>query len=386
MFGVVVVTNAFLPALRGSAHPRIVNVSSGTGSFTWSTGANPQFDFRVAARGAGAAYRSSKAALNALPVFYAHVLADDGIKVNALARGLRATQPQPCRRHHRRRPGRGRGGCHPARHAARRRPLRTALLLRRHGGAVVRRSAVERPAVTFERCVRAATNRRWVGLTATPRRRDGLEGILHMQLGPTRHTMSDDATTALTRRDLVVHDTLTDPDAPEDAGVQAVLGLVAADTERTRQICVDVADAHRRGRNVLVFTNRTEHLEALRAELSGRHGLDPAVLKGGTGKKRHAAVLDGLRSGGAPILLLATGAYLGEGFDLPALDTLFLAFPVSGRSRVVQYVGRVTRALPDKTSVEVHDYHDTLHPLLRRMHQRRLAALKSIGFNPSAPA
>jgi len=242
------------------------------------------------------------------------------------------------------------------------------------------------PAVTFERCVRAATNRRWVGLTATPRRRDGLEGILHMQLGPTRHTMSDDGTTVLTRRDLVVHDTRTNPDAPEDAGVQAVLGLVAADAERTRQICIDVADAHRRGRNVLVFTDRTEHLEALRAGLNGRHGLDPAVLKGGTGKNRHAAVLEGLRSGAAPHLLLATGAYLDEGFDLPILDTLFLAFPISGRSRVVQYVGRVTRALPDKTSVEVHDYHDTLHPLLRRMHQRRLAALKSIGFLPTVPA
>jgi NAD(P)-dependent dehydrogenase (short-subunit alcohol dehydrogenase family) len=95
VFGVVAVTNAFLPALRGSAHPRIVNVSSGTGSFTWSTGANPQFDFRVAARGAGAAYRSSKAALNALTVFYAHALADDGIKVNALAPGLRATNLNP---------------------------------------------------------------------------------------------------------------------------------------------------------------------------------------------------------------------------------------------------------------------------------------------------
>ena len=242
------------------------------------------------------------------------------------------------------------------------------------------------PAVTFERCVRVATNRRFIGLTATPRRHDALEGILHMQLGPIRHTMSDDATMALTRRDLVVHDTLTDPDAPEDAGVQTILGLVAADTERTHQICEDVADAHRRGRNVLVFTDRTEHLEALRAELSGRHGLDPAVLKGGTGKKRHAAVLDELCTSDVPILLLATGAYLGEGFDLPTLDTLFLAFPISGRSRVVQYVGRVTRPLPDKTSVEVHDYHDTLHPLLRRMHQRRLAALKSIGFVPTAPA
>jgi NAD(P)-dependent dehydrogenase (short-subunit alcohol dehydrogenase family) len=71
VFGVVAVTNAFLPALRRSAHPRIVNVSSGTGSLTWSTGPNPQFDYRRAGTGSGAAYRSSKTALDALTVFYA---------------------------------------------------------------------------------------------------------------------------------------------------------------------------------------------------------------------------------------------------------------------------------------------------------------------------
>jgi NAD(P)-dependent dehydrogenase (short-subunit alcohol dehydrogenase family) len=95
VFGVVAVTNAFLPALRRSAHPRIVNVSSGTGSLTWSTGPNPQFDYQVAGTGSGAAYRSSKTALDALTVFYAHALADDGFKVNALAPGLRATNLNP---------------------------------------------------------------------------------------------------------------------------------------------------------------------------------------------------------------------------------------------------------------------------------------------------
>jgi superfamily II DNA or RNA helicase len=197
--------------------------------------------------------------------------------------------------------------------------------------------------------------------------------------------MSEDpAATVLVRRDLLVHETLTDPDMPEDSAVQTILGRVAADEDRTRQICVDVADAHRRGRNVLVFTDRTEHLEAIRAELSSRHGLEPAVLKGGTGKKLHKATLEGLRASDAPILLLATGAYLGEGFDLPELDTLFLTFPISGRSRIVQYVGRVTRALPGKTGVEVHDYYDSLHPLLRRMHQRRLIAFKSVRFFPTS--
>jgi NAD(P)-dependent dehydrogenase (short-subunit alcohol dehydrogenase family) len=95
VFGVIAVTNTFLPALRRSEHPRIVNVSSGTGSLTWSTGANPQFDYQAASTGSGAAYRSSKAALNALTVFYSHALADDGIKVNALAPGVRATNLNP---------------------------------------------------------------------------------------------------------------------------------------------------------------------------------------------------------------------------------------------------------------------------------------------------
>jgi NAD(P)-dependent dehydrogenase (short-subunit alcohol dehydrogenase family) len=95
VFGVVAVTNTFLPALRRSAHPRIVNVSSGTGSLTWSTGPNPQFDYQAAGTGSGAAYRSSKTALDALTVFYAQALDPDGFKVNALAPGLRATNLNP---------------------------------------------------------------------------------------------------------------------------------------------------------------------------------------------------------------------------------------------------------------------------------------------------
>ncbi|HWD07131.1 MAG TPA: SDR family oxidoreductase [Amycolatopsis sp.] len=85
VFGVLAVTNAFLPALRRSPHPRVVNISSGTGSLTWATG--DQFPHH----GSGAAYRSSKTALNALTLFYAHSLAAEGFKVNALAPGLRRT-------------------------------------------------------------------------------------------------------------------------------------------------------------------------------------------------------------------------------------------------------------------------------------------------------
>ncbi len=100
VFGVVTVTNALLPALRRSTAPRIVNVSSGTASFGWSTGPNPQFDHQVAAASGGrfAAYRSSKAALNALTLLYAQTLDGDGIKVNALAPGARRTNLNPSMR------------------------------------------------------------------------------------------------------------------------------------------------------------------------------------------------------------------------------------------------------------------------------------------------
>ena len=109
MFGVVAVTNAFLPALRQSARPRIVNISSGTGSLTWAT--DPQSRHWP---GRYAAYRSSKTALNALTVFYAHTLADDGIKVNALAPGLRRTDLNATAAASGGDPGRGRSGRGPA--------------------------------------------------------------------------------------------------------------------------------------------------------------------------------------------------------------------------------------------------------------------------------
>lgn len=100
VFGVAAVTNAFLPVLRRSPSPRIVNVSSGTASFAWSTGPNPQFDYEAAAGSGGrlAVYRSSKAALNMLTVLYAQALADDGFKVNALAPGARRTNLNPSMR------------------------------------------------------------------------------------------------------------------------------------------------------------------------------------------------------------------------------------------------------------------------------------------------
>ncbi len=105
------------------------------------------------------------------------------------------------------------------------------------------------------------------------------------------------------------------------------------------------------------------------------------------GKRARAAIIEQIENSppGKQLANVATGQYLGEGFDSPQLDTLFLAFPISFKGRLVQYTGQLMRAEEGKTTVRVYDYADTQVPVLRAMHTRRLATYKSLGFtrNPA---
>ena len=238
------------------------------------------------------------------------------------------------------------------------------------------------PAVSFEACVRTAPTRRWLGLTATPYRRDGLEGIIALQCGPIRHETSpgDLIDTALVQRRLIVHHTGF-VHGDDTASIQEVFGALVDDERRTRQICADVVQALDAGRTCLVLTQRTTHIDAVCRRLATT-GHDAHILKGGLGKKALAAVHDAMT---APrqdtgIVVVATGSYLGEGFDWPRLDTLFLAFPIAFKGRVVQYVGRLLRAHGAKHDIELHDYVDERVTVLARMHTKRLAAYKTLGF------
>jgi superfamily II DNA or RNA helicase len=245
------------------------------------------------------------------------------------------------------------------------------------------------PAVTFERVVRQIGAPAWLGLTATPYRRDGLEGLIRMYCGPVRHRMSwDSGKTAGEIRTLIAHPTdHRDPvigtgDTPPT--IQAVFRGLVDDDARTRQICGDVAAAVESGRNCLVLSQWKEHVGLIRDRLES-HGIRPDVLVGGGGKKERRATVDRLATAqpGDGIVLVATGSLLGEGFDCPPLDTLFVAFPIAFRGRIVQYVGRVLRPVEGKSRVEVHDYVDAGVPVLARMHSKRLAAYASLGFDVS---
>lgn len=240
------------------------------------------------------------------------------------------------------------------------------------------------PAVSFEACVRHATSRRWLGLTATPYRSDGLEGIIAFQCGPTRHeiTTKDVTANSCVRRELIVHETRCDVDVENAPSIQAVFSAIVDAQQRTDQICADVHDAMTAGRTCLVLTQRTAHINAIVDGLA-QLGASALVLRGGLGKKARAAVADAIesRQAGSGIVVVATGSYIGEGFDWPELDTLFLAFPIAFKGRVVQYVGRLLRTHAGKHHVELHDYVDVRIPVLDRMHSKRLPAYTSLGFD-----
>jgi superfamily II DNA or RNA helicase len=248
------------------------------------------------------------------------------------------------------------------------------------------------PAAGFESAVRAIPARYWLGLTATPYRRDGLDDLIGFQLGPVRHTLQhadpdtlEGAQTDRPRPVLVVHPTRFRMEEQVDLSAPgAIAGIhraLAADEARNEQILTDVLEAHGRGRHCLVLTQRTAHVDHLPARLAER-GVEPVVLKGGMGARARSAANERLVPivGGPPLLVVATGHFVGEGFDCPALDTLFLAGPVSFQGRLVQYAGRVLRIYPGKQTAEVHDYHDVEMPVLAAALSKRAPGYVSLGF------
>ena len=234
------------------------------------------------------------------------------------------------------------------------------------------------PAVTIQRVVSQIPARFVLGLTATPYRGDGLDPLIAMHCGPVRN--SGDPVPSSLRLELEVHETAFVLDEAEDAPIHEVLGAVAQDPGRTHQIADDVAAELTAGRRCLVLSERKSHLAAL-AEQLRELGIDPLVLHGGMKRTEEQQVMDRLESAAeGPLVLAATGQYIGEGFDCPPLDTLFLTFPMSDKGKIVQRVGRIQRPFPGKHTARVHDYLDTRVPVLARMHTRRLKTYRTLGL------
>jgi superfamily II DNA or RNA helicase len=235
-------------------------------------------------------------------------------------------------------------------------------------------------AASFDAILKRTKAKFVLGLTATPIRRDGQQPIIFMQCGPIRHTAARPAS-APHDLEVVPRSRSSRIELPTTAGIQDVFRHLAEDLARTEAIAAEIATAFELGRKVLVLTERTEHLGAIRVALAARVP-HPFVLHGRMLKKQRAvliAELDALAPE-APRVLLATGKLVGEGFDHPPLDTLVLAMPVSWKGTLQQYAGRLHREHASKTDVRIIDFVDTGHPALLRMWDKRQRGYRAMGY------
>jgi superfamily II DNA or RNA helicase len=235
-------------------------------------------------------------------------------------------------------------------------------------------------AVSFDAILKRVKAKYVLGLTATPFRRDGQQPIIFMQCGPIRYTAA--------KPDSAPHDLEVVPylinnqiGLPQEAGIQDVFRHLANDTDRTAMIAAEIKTAFDQGRKVLVLTERTEHLDAIKAAL-GESLPSLFVLHGRMSKKQRISLIDELNGlpPDAPRILLATGKLVGEGFDHPPLDTLVLAMPVSWKGTLQQYAGRLHREHASKTDVRIIDFVDTGHPALLRMWEKRQHGYRAMGY------
>lgn len=204
-----------------------------------------------------------------------------------------------------------------------------------------------------------------------------------MQLGPVRFAVDPKIQRALRpfSHKLVVRETAFRLEGADIGGIQEIYRALATDETRNRIILDDVIGALEEGRSPILLTERRDHLDYFAEQLRGlTHHL--VVLHGGmTPKERRelAATFVAIPDN-EERLVLATGRYIGEGFDDARLDTLFLAMPISWKGTLVQYTGRLHRLHPEKSEVCIFDYVDRDVPMLMRMFERRLRTYRAIGY------
>ncbi len=239
-------------------------------------------------------------------------------------------------------------------------------------------------AVSFEQVLRQVKARYITGLTATPQRKDGHHPIIIMQCGPIRHRVNakDQALARPFKHFVIPRPTnFRFPPSTEKPEMHVLYAMLADNKARNDLICVDLLRAIKAGRSPIVLTERTSQVDEFASRLAGlvQHIV---VLKGSLGARQRRAVAAQLTAipDGEERVLLATGRYIGEGFDDARLDTLFLAMPISWRGTLQQYVGRLHRLHDSKREVIVYDYVDGCVPVLSAMYSKRIRGYEAVGY------
>jgi len=238
---------------------------------------------------------------------------------------------------------------------------------------------------SFEIVARQCKAKYVLGLTATVVRKDGHHPIFLMNIGHVRFKVGHRAQAnqrpfthkvVFRETNLILPSELSKRD---DLPIHEIYVLIVENDQRNRLIVDDIVRAVQEGRTSLVLTERRDHLRELNRLLL-THIENIVVLHGGMGKKQKLSVMEKINTDSGGQVILATGRYIGEGFDLAKLDTLFLTMPVSWKGVLTQYAGRLHRLHSDKKEVIIYDYVDDNIPMLSRMHKRRLSGYRSIGY------
>ncbi len=240
-------------------------------------------------------------------------------------------------------------------------------------------------ASTFEKVASRSKARFVLGLSATVTRKDGHHPIIFMHCGPVRYRVDPRAQAAQRGFDHLVEERRTSFCLPAEllapgTSLAAIFAALSKDEQRNTCIIDDVLAALEARRNPLVLTERRDHLEYLAARFKGA-ARNITVLRGGMSATERRSAESSLRAPeGDERLILATGRYLGEGFDDSRLDTLFVTMPISWKGTLAQYVGRLHRDYSSKCDVVVYDYVDAEVPVLARMAKKRQSGYRALGY------
>ena len=237
--------------------------------------------------------------------------------------------------------------------------------------------------VSFEQVLRRVKAKYVYGLTATPIRKDGHQPIIFMQCGKIRFTA--DAQSQMNNQNfsriLIPRFTAFRNISSDDNTYTRIIETIAKDEARNNLIIDDVRKAVVEGRTPIVLTSLTSHVRVL-AEMLLPHADHVITLVGADSTKNKRDAMERLQNIPATdsLIIVATGKYIGEGFDYPRLDTLFLVLPISWKGSIAQYAGRLHRDCKSKSEVRIYDYVDIRVPLCDSMYRKRLKGYASVGY------
>ena len=236
-------------------------------------------------------------------------------------------------------------------------------------------------AFTFENILKSVKAKYVYGLSATPVRKDGHHPIIFMQCGPIRYLV--DAKVQAEKRTFahVVMPRFTRTRLPNADSIQELYTGISVNSNRNDLLIEDTLNLIQEGRTPILLTERKEHAVLMASVLTGKVQ-NVFLLVGSEKQKDKREKLAALKNvpSDESVVIVATGKYIGEGFDSPRLDTLLLAMPISWKGTLAQYAGRLHRNYEGKSEVRIYDYVDVHVPVLERMYHKRIKGYTELGY------